>query len=308
MRSLAEARDDLVARWRADPNATAFQHPDVCAAAADAFGLATRVWTAGSATAVAYERTIGAGPLRTTVLALPPLLPVSAPLRSSPVSEAETHRGDGDLVELLRQLATRYPQATFALPSSWRDPRTFAWADWTVEARFTYEVALPSEPHGWSSGRRQDAQRQDVEVRVDADPPRHAAEMQAEAYRRKALPFGPTVEQMTQVADALQSTGSLRTVTAYRAGAREAAALFTVEGARATYWLSGSHPGPAMAALMARAFQHLAEEGVTTVDLNGANVPGVAEFKRQFGATLVPRYRVRHLGPRWMRVAQALRR
>ena len=308
MRSLADARDDLVALWRADPDASPFQHPDVCAATADAFGLATRVWSSGSVAAVAYERPVGVGPLRTAILALPQLVPVSAPLRSQPVSEAKTHGGDDELASLLRQLASHYPQATFALPSSWRDPRTFAWAGWTVEARFTYRVALPSAPSDWSSGRQRDARSGGFEVRVDADPPQRAVEMQAEAYRRKAVPFGPTAGQMTRVAEAVQAAAGLRTVTARQAGEVEAAALFAVAGTRATYWLSGSRPGPAMAALMAHAFERLAEEGVTSVDLNGANVPGVAEFKRQFGAALVPRYRVRHIGPRWVRVAQALRR
>lgn len=298
----------LVARWRADPAASPFQHPDVCMAVADAFGLETRVWTSGSASALAYERRVGLGPLRTAVLALPQLVPVSAPLRSQAASEADTHRGDTDLAALLHQLAAHYAQATFALPSSWRDPRTFAWADWTVEARFTYRVDLPADPGGWSAGRRRDAASGDVEVRVDADPPQRAAEMQAEAYRRKGVPFGPTVEQMTRVAQAVQATGGLRTVTARRDGAIEAAALFALGGSRATYWLSGSRPGPAMAVLMAHAFDQLAAEGARSVDLNGANVPGVAEFKRQFGATLVPRYRVRHIGPRWLRAAQALRR
>ena len=45
-----------------------------------------------------------------------------------------------------------------------------------------------------------------------------------------------------------------------------------------------------------------------TLDLSGANVPGVAEFKRQFGARLVPTMRVRRVGPRWLRAVDALRR
>ena len=92
------------------------------------------------------------------------------------------------------------------------------------------------------------------------------------------------------------------------AEAPEAAALFAVDGARATYWLSGSTPGPAMSVLFpprrARARGPLA---CCNLDLGGANVPGVAQFKRQLGGVLTPTVTVRRVGPRWLRALDGLR-
>ena len=308
-RALADARDDLLARWRAQPDPSPFTHPDVCAAAADAFGLATTVWTNAHAAVTAFEKQVGVGPLSAQALALPQLVPVSAPVLTPPPSEAESHGGNTDLDALLRALSESYAQATFALPTSWRDPRPFAWAGWTVEARFTYVVDLPSPLPSWSGGSRQRARSHsgDFEVRINVDPPEIAAEFQSEAYHRKGIAFGPTVAQMTRLASSMQDAGCLRTAVAWQDGKVRAAALFAVAGHRATYWLAGSEPGPAMTVLFAKALDALAAEGVTEVDLGGANVRSVAEFKRQFGARLAPTFRVRHIGPRWLRVLHATR-
>ena len=308
-RSLADARDDLLSRWQAQPDPSPFTHPDVCAAVADAFGLATTVWTTDTAAAVAFEKSVGVGPLTATALALPPLLPVTAPILSPPPSESESHAGSTDLDTLVSALGRQYAQATFSLPPSWRDPRPFAWAGWSVDARFTYVVDLPSDIASWSSGRRRDARSHAsaFEVSLNEDPPELAAQWQSRAYRRKDLAFTPSVDQMTRIASAMQETGGLRTVVARQDGRVQAAALFALAGRRATYWLAGSEPGPAMTALFVYAFDALAAEGITEIDLGGANVRSVAEFKRQFGARLTPTFRVRHVGPRWLRTMHAVR-
>ncbi|GAB5535183.1 MAG: hypothetical protein Rubg2KO_14320 [Rubricoccaceae bacterium] len=307
--ALADARSDILARWEAQTNPSPFTHPDVCAAAAEVFGLATSVWMNDTAAAIAFEKRVGAGPLSAEALALPQLVPVSAPILTPPPSESDSHRGKTDLDALVRALSGAYDQATFALPSSWRDPRPFAWAGWSVESRFTYVVDLPSDPATWSSGRRQDARThaEDFEVQMDSDAPQLATEFQAEAYNRKGVAFGPSVAQMTRLASAMQEAGCLRTVVARQGDTIRAAALFAVAGHRATYWLAGSEPGPAMTILFDHALRELANDGITDVDLGGANVRGVAEFKRQFGAHLVPSFRVRHIGPRWLRMLRAIR-
>ena len=314
-RALSEARPSLVEAWRAQAAPSPFTHPDVSAAAAAAFGLGAMAWEVDGAWSVAFEKTLGRGPLAVRVLALPPLLPVAAPILATAPSEVDTHRRQTPLDALIGAIARRYAQATFALPASWTDPRPFAFAGWDVEARFTYLVDLPSDVDGWSSGRRQDARTDGYEARVggretqpDTDDVTAALRLQSDAYRRKALPFSPTTAQMATLADALHKAGLLRSVVVRQGGEVRAAALFAVAGSRATYWLAGSRPGPAMAVLFAHAFEALRAEGVTTVDLGGANVPGVAEFKRQFGSRLVPTYRVRHSGSRWFNALQALRR
>ena len=277
-------RADLVARWRDAPSASAFSHPDVCAAAAEAAGLGLAAWTCGDAAALAFEK----GALGLRVLARPPLLPVSAPILGTPPSQAQSHAGGTDLDALLAALGAHYGQAAFALPPHWPDARPFAWAGWAVETRATYVLDLPTAPAAWSKGRRQDARAEGFEVRLDADGPELAARFQVDAYARKGVPLAETAEQMARVARAVAAAGLLRTASVWRGGEPQAAALFAVRGDRATYWLSGSAPGPAQAVLFAHATAALAADGVATLDLGGANVRGVAEFKRQFGARLAP--------------------
>ena len=303
-RPFLEARDDALARWCGAPSASAFSHPDVCAAAAETAGLDLAVWACGDAALMAFEKR---GPLCLRVLAMPPLLPVTAPILGSPPTEAQSHAGGTDLARLLDAVGAHYAQATLSLPHAWPDARPFAWAGWRVEARAGYVLDLPTAPEAWSKGRRQDARADGFEVRLDADGPELAARFQAGAYARKGVPLAETEAQMTRVARAAAGAGLLRTASVWRDGEAEAAALFVVRGDHATYWLAGSAPGPAMAVLFAHATAALAADGIATLDLGGANVPGVAEFKRQFGACLVPALRVRHVGPRWLRVANALR-
>lgn len=308
-RSLADARADLLERWQAQSDPSPFTHPDVCAAVAEAFGLSISVWTSEHSAVVAYERRMGLGPLTALALVQPPVVPVSAPVLTPFPTEAEVHKGSTDLDLLARALRETYAQATFALPSSWRDPRPFAWAGWTVEARFTYVVGLPPERQTWGSGTRQNARvhTEAYHIYTDEEALEVAAHLQVQAYHRKGIPFAPTVDQLVAIAGAVAGIGCLRTFVAYQGDALHAAALFAVAGDRATYWLAGSERGPAMTVLLAHAFDVLASEGIVELDLGGANVRSVAEFKRKFGARLVPQYRVRHIGPRWLRAVQSIR-
>lgn len=61
----------------------------------------------------------------------------------------------------------------------------------------------------------------------------------------------------------------------------------------AWYWLAGSEPGPAMTVLLGYLQDNLYHTGVSTLDLMGANTPGIAEFKRRFGGTLVSYLHIR---------------
>ncbi len=93
-RPLAGAREDLLVRWQAQPDPSPFTHPDVCAVAASTFGLTPTVWMNDHAAAVAFEKQIGIGPLSVRALALPQLVPVSAPILTPPPSEAVRPRCD----------------------------------------------------------------------------------------------------------------------------------------------------------------------------------------------------------------------
>jgi hypothetical protein len=58
-------------------------------------------------------------------------------------------------------------------------------------------------------------------------------------------------------------------------------------GTTAWYWVTASVPGPAMTVLVAAVAADLADRGIRTFDLMGANTPSIAEFKRRLGAERV---------------------
>ena len=62
-----------------------------------------------------------------------------------------------------------------------------------------------------------------------------------------------------------------------------------------------------MSVLLADVLGRLAHEGAETFDFAGANVPGIAEFKRKFGGTLAPTFLVRTVRHPALRLLDRLR-
>lgn len=308
-----DARDLLTAAWDRAALRSPFGHPAFAEAVGRWFGLTPVVLAVGDdgpdAVAVGYEKRVG--PVQ--ALALPPLTPVSAPLVVGTPTAIDVHRRQTALDALLQGISRRYAQATFRLPVGWSDARPFTWAGWEVETRYTY-LADPAAPTDtWSRGPQGlvRSKGSDFQIAEGSEWIGDAARFQAAAYERKRVPFGVTRESMAALAVALADAGLARAFAAIDAasGTPAAAAVFAVDPKRqkAQYWIAGSQPGPAMTLLFAGAFERLAAAGVTNVDLGGANVPGVAHFKSQFGARLVPQLQTRLVGPRWLRVLDALR-
>lgn len=306
LRPLSAVRPDALALWERAAVRTPFAHPDYAEAVGRAFGLAPVAALAEGAGVIGWEKR--RGPVR--ALALPPATPYVAPLMEEWPREAEIVRQRTALDGLARDLAGDVQQATLALPPDWRDARPFAWAGWSLDTRYTTVADLSGDPVArWSHGTRQRARRHAdaFDVCEGTAEITHAARFQVLSYERKSLPLGISAGTLTALGETLVGLGLARAFGAYRDGTCEAAALFAVDGPRAIYWLSGSEPGPAMAVLFLHAMSALAADGVTTLDLGGANVPGVAQFKRQLGGQLAPVVVARWVGPRWLRAAQAFR-
>ncbi|HIG74312.1 MAG TPA: GNAT family N-acetyltransferase [Bacteroidetes bacterium] len=306
LRPLSAVRSDALALWEQAAVRTPFAHPGYAEAVGRVFGLAPVAALADGAGVIGWEKR--RGPIR--ALALPPATPYVAPLVAEWPREAEIVRQRTALGGLARDLAGDVQQATLALPPDWRDARPFAWAGWRLETRYT-AVADPSgDPLArWSHGTRQRARRHadTYQLREGSAEIAHAASFQVQSYERKSLALGISADTLATLGETLVELGLARAFGAYRDGACEAAALFAVDGPRAIYWLSGSEPGPAMSVLFLHAMTALAADGVTTLDLGGANVPGVAQFKRQLGGELAPVVVARWVGPRWLRAAQSFR-
>ncbi|MEX0599100.1 MAG: GNAT family N-acetyltransferase, partial [Rhodothermales bacterium] len=67
-----------------------------------------------------------------------------------------------------------------------------------------------------------------------------------------------------------------------------AAVVILNDGRTAYYWIAGSRPGDGMTVLIGELLPRLFNQGIELFDFMGANTPGIAEFKRKFGARLVP--------------------
>ena len=304
---LRSARADALALWERSATRTPFTHPAFVEAAGEAFGMEPLAVLGDDAGVIGLEK--ARGPLR--ALALVPATPEAPPLVARPASGAEVHGRETPLDALIGTLTERFDQAALAL-GAWPDARPFAWAGWDVQTRYTYRLRLDADaPERWSKTTRWAARKHADAYAIEWDRSHaaRAAALEVAAYDRKAHPLGLAPEALGDVALALIDTGLARAAGARNvaSGEVEAAAVWAVDGERAWYWTAGSLPGPAMTVLLDRAVRDLASGGAEALDWGGANVPSVAEFKRKRADDLVPVLTVRHVGPRWLRAAQALR-
>ncbi|MEM6327704.1 MAG: GNAT family N-acetyltransferase [Bacteroidota bacterium] len=306
LRPLADARSDALALWDSARVRTPFTHPVFVEALGQVFGHRAVALLGDGVGVVGVEKR--RGPVR--ALALTPGATYTSPVLASWPREADTVRQSTGLDTLAVALAASVEQATLALPPSWPDARPFAWNGWALQTRYTALVDLAADPLSrWSHGTRQPAERhaEAFDVREGADQIPLAARFQVDSLARKSVRLGATADTLNTLGRGMHGLGLARAFGAYRDGVCEAAALIAVDGTEATYWIAGSTPGPAMAVLFRHAMPTLHRGGIHTLDLGGANVPGVAQFKRQLGGVLTPVVTARWIGPRWLRALNAIR-
>lgn len=197
----------------------------------------------------------------------------------------------------------------------------------SVEIRTRYTYHLPTAPletaiQGWSpSQRRSFRKHQGAYSFVAPDPLSNEiqsvvhdlVELTQEGYARhhRLLPLG-NAGLASWAAHLVQSgPGRLYTLRNKQNNGLEAGLLALHHSPMAWYWLAGSRPGPAMTVLLAHVQDDLHHTGIPTLDLMGANTPGISEFKRRFGGKKVAYTHVRtssFLGRMAERAAQTLRR
>lgn len=300
--------------WAASPQRSPFSHPAAVRAFGAAFGFETYVLAvagaSGELTAAVPVFEKRRGPF--VASALPPLCPVHTPLLAATPTEAETHGRGTPLDALLAALAARYAQATLQLAPTLPDVRPLAWAGWTVTPRSTYVVPLGAAGDvlgAFSPTTRRLAQQNAMAYTVAEDPAfvADAVALTEASYRRQGLtsPVAPGV--VAALVTAMADAGQVRVVAATRGGVAEAVVALATDGRTAAHWIAGSLPGPAMAVLLGSLLPRLAAEGIVSVDLCGANLPTVAEFKRKFGGVLSSAPRATVVTSRALRLAARLR-
>jgi hypothetical protein len=307
----------IVAAWErllaGSPQATACSDLRFAARVEAALGLPVQVaavWEGDAlrAGAVLFEKRVG--PYRAA--ALPPLVQYVTPLLDAPPRETDIHHHRSVLDALLAAVAEAFDQAQFVLHPSLDDARALQWNGWAVAPAYTYRIDLSTGAvtSGWSSNpkRTWKNERDAFEIVEGAGWTSEAAALVEASHARQGESMGVEPAAAWALARGLAEVGLVRTFVARREGRAEAGLLVLSDGRTAHYWLAGSVPGPAMTVLLGHVLGQLRADGVAWFDFAGANTPSIAEFKRRFGATLVPYFRARHTARPELRLLDRLRR
>jgi len=308
--ALVPAWERLVAE---SPQATACSDLRFAAHVEAALGLPVQVAAVWEdevlrAGAVLFEKR--KGPYRAA--ALPPLVQYVTPLLDAPLRETDVHHHRSALDALLATVAGAFDQTQFVLHPSLDDARVLQWNGWDVTPAYTYRIDLSADAvtSGWSSNpkRTWKKERDAFEMAEGAEWTSEAIALVEASHARQDESMGVEPEAAWTLARALAEDGLVRTFVARRDGIAEAGLLVLSDGQTAHYWLAGSKPGPAMTVLLGHVLGQIRADGVAWFDFVGANTPSIAEFKRRFGATLIPYFRARHTARPELRLLDRLRR
>jgi hypothetical protein len=251
------------------------------------------------------------GPYRAATL--PPLVQYVTPLLDALLRETDVHHDRSALGALLTTVADAFHQAQFVLHPSLADVRPLQWAGWRVEPAYTYRIDLSASSSvtaGWSSNPKRTLKKESDAFEIAEGPSwtSEAIALVEASHARQEQELGVAPEAAWALGQRLANDGLVRVFVARRGGAAEAGLLVLTDGRTAHYWLAGSTPGPAMTVLLGHVLGQLRDDGVAVFDFVGANTPSIAEFKRRFGATLVPYFRARHTARPELRLLDRLRR
>lgn len=168
---------------------------------------------------------------------------------------------------------------TFHLPSA---PFDEAMASWSSGPRRQVRKSMGSfdfwSSHGTPGDVSPEAKKLDEVIHA-------AVDLAEQAYGRHGRPLPLPSRGLARWARDLFYAGLARVYGLYDQASGDVAAAIVAlhDGSTAWYWLAGSAPGPGMTVLMAHVQDDLHQAGIATLDLMGANTPGIAEFKRRLG-------------------------
>ncbi len=226
----------------------------------------------------------------------PPFTPFSAALLRALPDASDVHARTTPLESLLAELETGYDRVHMHLSPEYADVRPAQWRGWTVRPLYTYRLRAADGPETWSKGAARTFRTgQDAYDLLEGDETgQDAVRLAAASYarQRRNMPLGSdALATLVQRAERLGLASSFA-VRHRDSGAIHAAVVALRSDRQAYYWVVGSVPGPSMTVLLGKMLPRLHAYGVDAFDLMGANTPGIAEFKRRFGARLTPYYRI----------------
>jgi len=237
------------------------------------------------------------GPYRKVII--PPFTAYSYPLFRRHSSESDVHGRNTPLDALLEAIENHFDIAHLHLPPFVCDVRTCQWRGWTASPLFTYGISLTDNVairDAWSQGPRRTFAHAHESYSAACDT--HAAidvvRLLQISFDRQKRVLPMAAERLIGLIEALQAAGlaSIYSVSSINSDEPEAAVAVLHYGSRASYWIAGSIPGPAMTVLLGNMLPELQKKGIEEFDFFGANTPTIAEFKRRFGPQLFTYYRI----------------
>lgn len=258
---------------------------------------------------VAYEKR--RGPYRLAVV--PPLTPTTPFVLAEASTEADVHARASPLDALIAGLAGRFHAEAFRLQPSITDVRPFTWAGYGAEPRYTYARSFgPDQEVLEEAGRgvRKRIRRNGGDFVLREEPERIdvLGDLEEEVYARQGTVSPVLWDRQSALFRLLLGSGNARLFFLYDAAGTPAAAQAVVTDGRAAAFVSGaSRPGSAMTVLSVRVCERLVADGVRRIDLAGANMASIAEFKRGFGLPLVTQFSVTRLARPELRALSLVR-
>lgn len=232
-------------------------------------------------------------------------------------AEAEYHRAAGILSNHLLQ---EYGYVHLTHAPDITDLRPFAWSGWNVRPRYTYWLDLADLDALWERIERRTrtairkAERAGYRLRAVSDLELLEV-LYARVYQGRHSAPPVAAAGMRRFAEAVMASGLGEAWASYTADGRPAAVVvfvhdndFVHDNHMVHAWVAGADQQMASSGASPYLYwQFFQQTDCHRFDFVGANVPGIAKFKRGFGGQLVPYYAAAGFGSAWLRTAYSLR-
>lgn len=228
-----------------------------------------------------------------------PYLPVSFLPTPTTYASAVGHQWHELSTLLVEEMRRRGVLNTVTLPPNVTDVRPWQWAGYQVGVKYSFSIDFPFDLSRASKDLRRRL-RKSAREGFRAARTTNMSEVHAcleSTERRQNFSLGLSLDDL-ELARRLLGDEHFRAYAAYAPNGEPASAAIVLHqpGTAALAWVAGTRTEYLSAGVTnlmdAFTYLDLEEAGATSLDLCGANMPTIAEYKASWGARLMPYYSV----------------